>query len=83
MKKILIASLVFIVLVLLVFSSCQKGNDGWYDDGTKYLCSECKDIYASELIPCEYCNKNPTPYRLCYECSKILNQCQNCRKNRF
>ncbi len=82
MKKILIASLVFIVLVL-IYLSCQKGNDGWYDDGSKYLCNECKDIYVSELVPCEYCNKNPTPYRLCYECSKILNQCQNCRKNRF
>ncbi|MBA7606496.1 hypothetical protein ES703_13645 [subsurface metagenome] len=82
MKKILIASLVFIVLVL-IYLSCQKGNDGWYDDGSKYLCNECKDIYVSELVPCEYCNKNPTPYRLCYECAKKLNQCQFCRKRRF
>ena len=83
MNKKLIVIFVFIILLLLVSCSRQKVNDGWYDDGSKYLCNECKDVYASELVPCEYCNKNDTPYRLCYECAKILNQCQNCRKNRF
>lgn len=82
MKKLLILHLALVILTILAMSSCRKGNDDWYDSGAEYLCSECKDIYASELAPCENCNTNDTPYRLCYDCAKKLNQCQNCRKSR-
>ncbi|NOR17738.1 hypothetical protein GQ543_08540 [candidate division WOR-3 bacterium] len=71
----------FIVLFfMLFFVNCTR--DGWYDDGSKYLCSDCKDTYASELAPCIHCGINYTPYVYCYDCAKELNYCQLCGRER-
>ncbi|MGB3341109.1 MAG: hypothetical protein WBB37_06470 [bacterium] len=79
-KRLFIAFIA--VLLITVFSiNCSSGD--WLDDGEKYLCPECREVYGSELIPCQHCAINPTPYNYCYDCAKELNRCQLCGRSRF
>ena len=78
-STLFITSLI-LLLVLCVLIDCT--SDGWLDDGEKYLCSECRDVYVSELAPCMHCSVNSTPYQYCYDCAKDLNCCQSCGKER-
>lgn len=72
----------FIVLLLIVCLIENCSSEQWLDDGEKYLCPQCRDIYASELAPCQHCAINPTPYTYCYDCAKELNRCQLCGQSK-
>ena len=80
-KSTLLSTSLIFLLALCFLLDCA--SDGWLDDGQKYLCSECKNVYASELAPCVHCSVNSTPYQYCYDCAKELNLCQLCGKERW
>ena len=71
-----------LLLVLCFLVNCI--GDGWYDDGSMYLCPECKDHPYFQLGDiCERCGAgtNVNPLKYCYDCAIELNSCQCCCQN--
>jgi hypothetical protein len=75
--------IVIIALLLITMLAISCSSVEWLDDGERYLCPQCRDVYGSELAPCKHCGINSTPYTYCYDCAKELNRCQLCERSRF
>ena len=87
MKKTRFFIFVFPLLLLLItlyfLTNCT--SIGWLDDGSRFLCPECKDKYVLLAIgTCEKCegSTSSVSYKYCYDCAKEMNKCQMCRRNR-
>lgn len=75
----LIALIPTLLLVLCFLVNCI--GEGWLDDGSNYLCSECRELGAlCALGSCERCGTEVSTisYKYCYDCTKELNCCQRC-----
>jgi hypothetical protein len=70
--------IVFSLAHLFLFIACDRV---WLDNGTSYLCPECKykGVYymAGECELC-HCETGTVSYKYCYDCAKALDCCQMC-----
>jgi hypothetical protein len=78
-RRTLIALLPTLLLILCFLVNCA--GEPWLDDGTNYLCPECKHSHTlPALSSCERCGATigTISYKYCYDCAKELNCCQCC-----
>jgi hypothetical protein len=75
----------YIILLSLLFIGCSVFSDGWFDDGSMYVCPECAQHPYLQLGDiCERCGGGTTvnPLIYCYSCARELNCCQCCGEER-
>ena len=88
MKNITLYILLFALCSLLLFVACRSGEhtDEWLNNGSVYLCPNCRGgYYVDEVGECENCNgmTSSCAFKYCYDCAREMNVCQYCGVERY
>jgi hypothetical protein len=83
-------------ITILLIALCAVGilvncvyktfDDNWLDNGSSYLCSDCRKLgFICMIGECSRCGDMTASaaFKYCYDCAKELDCCQHCGRSRW